>query len=98
MDENPANDEEDEEVLAAVAHFIMVHYKEKEGIKKKKKKKYKPKAGQYQLEVGIKRLGERGEPAVNIFWGGGRPTFSEAQKTPKKQTDAKQREALFSPR
>ena len=32
VDENPANDEEDEEVLAAVAHFIMVHYKEKEGI------------------------------------------------------------------
>ena len=32
----PADDNEDEEVLAAVAHFIMVHYKEKEGIKKKK--------------------------------------------------------------
>ena len=48
---------------AAVAHFIMVHYEEKEGIKKKKKKKYKPKAGpgQYQMEAGIKRFGERGE-------------------------------------
>ena len=64
VDENPANDEEDEEVLAAVMHFIMVHYKEKEGIKKKKKKKYKPKAGQYQLEVGIKRFSEQGETAV----------------------------------
>jgi hypothetical protein len=59
-----ADDEEDEEVLAAVAHFITVHYKEKEGITKKKKKKYKPKAGQYQMEVGIKRFGERGEIAV----------------------------------
>ena len=37
VDENPAGDEEDEEVLATVAHFIMVHYKEMEGIKKKKK-------------------------------------------------------------
>ncbi len=65
VDESPANDKEDEEVLAAVAHFIMVHYEEKEGIeKKKKKKKYKPKAGQYQLEAGIKRFGERGETAV----------------------------------
>jgi len=62
--EIPADDDKDEEVLAAVAHFIMVHYKEKEGIKKKKKKKYKPKAGQYQLEAGIKRFGERGETAV----------------------------------
>jgi hypothetical protein len=60
----PADDEEDEEVLAAVAHFIMVHYEEKEEIKKKKKKKYKPKAGQYQMEAGIKRFGERGEIAV----------------------------------
>jgi hypothetical protein len=32
----------------------------KEGIKKKKKKKYKPKAGRYQMEAGIKRFGERG--------------------------------------
>jgi len=64
VDENPADDEEDGEVLAAVAHFIMVYYKEKEGIKKKKKKKYKPKAGQYQLEAGIKRFSERGETAV----------------------------------
>jgi len=58
VEENPAGDEEDEKVLAAVAHFIMVHYKEKEGIKMKKKKKYKPKAGQYQLEAGIKQFGE----------------------------------------
>jgi hypothetical protein len=42
----------------------MVHYKEKEGIKKKKKKKYKPKAGQYQLEAGIKQFSEQGESVV----------------------------------
>jgi hypothetical protein len=34
--EIPAYDEENEEVLASVAHFIMVHYKEKEGINKNK--------------------------------------------------------------
>ena len=62
--ENPADDKEDEDVLATVAHFIMVHYEEKEGTKKKKKKKYKPKAGQYQLEEGNKRFGDRGESAV----------------------------------
>ena len=26
VEENPAGDKEDEEVLAAVVHFIMVHY------------------------------------------------------------------------
>jgi len=64
--EIPADDKEDEEVLATVAHFIMVHCKEKEGIKKKKKKKkkYKPKAGQYQMEAGIKQFGEQGKIAV----------------------------------
>ena len=45
VEENPAGDEEDEEVLAAVEYFIMVHCKEKEGIKNNNKKKYKPKAG-----------------------------------------------------
>ncbi len=34
----------DEEELAAVAHYVMTHYAEKEVIKKKK---YKPKSGQY---------------------------------------------------
>jgi hypothetical protein len=37
VEEDPAEDKEDEEVLAVVAHYIMVHYKEKEGVKKKKK-------------------------------------------------------------
>jgi hypothetical protein len=63
MDNNPAEDKQDENVLAAVAHYIMVHYEEKEGIKKKKKK-YKPKSGRYQLEAGIKQFGECGETAV----------------------------------
>ncbi len=63
MEEDPAEDKEDKEVLAAVGHYIMVHYKEKERMKEKKKK-YKPKSGQYQLEAGIKRFGKRGETAV----------------------------------
>ena len=53
MEEDPAEDEEDEKVLAAVGHYIMVHYEKKEGMKKTKKN-YKPKSGQYQLEAGIK--------------------------------------------
>ncbi len=57
VEEVPADDKEDEEVLAMVAHYIIVHYKEKERIKKKRKK-YKPKSGQYQLEAGIKQFSE----------------------------------------
>jgi hypothetical protein len=34
--EYPGEDKEDKEVLAAVAHYIMVHYKEKEGVKEEK--------------------------------------------------------------
>ncbi len=49
--------------MAAMGHYIMVHYEEKEGMKKKKKK-YKPKSGPYQLEAGIKRFGKQGETAV----------------------------------
>jgi hypothetical protein len=63
MEEDLAEDEEDKEVLAAVGHYILVQYKEKEGIQKKKKK-YKPMSGQYQLEARIKRFGKRGETAV----------------------------------
>jgi hypothetical protein len=37
MDNNPAEDKEDENVLAAVAHYIMVHYEEKEGRKRRKR-------------------------------------------------------------
>jgi hypothetical protein len=63
IEESALDEEEDEEVLAAVGHYIMVHYEEKESLKKKKKK-YKPKAGQYALETGIKRFGKEGETAV----------------------------------
>ncbi len=63
MEESALDEEEDEEVLAAVAHYIMVHYEEKESLKKKKRK-YKPKAGQYWLEAGIKRFDKEGETVV----------------------------------
>ncbi len=63
MEEDPAENKEDKEVLAAVGHYIVVHYEEKEGMKKKKRK-YKPKSGQYQLEAEIKQFGKRGETAV----------------------------------
>ncbi len=42
-----------------------MHYAKKESVKKKRKKKYKPKAGQYSLEAGLKHFGERGETAVS---------------------------------
>jgi hypothetical protein len=51
--------------MASVAHYIMMHYAEMESVKKKRKKKYKPKAGQYSLEAGLKHFGERGETAVS---------------------------------
>ncbi len=41
----------------------MVHYAEKELIKKHKKK-YKPKDGQYILDAGLKKFGDKGETAV----------------------------------
>ena len=65
-DEDTQQDvEEDPERLASVAHYIMMHYAEKESVKKKRKKKYTPKAGQYSLEAGLKHFGERGETAVS---------------------------------
>jgi hypothetical protein len=63
IEESALDEEEDEEVLAAVVHYIMVHYEEKESLKNNKKK-YKPKAGQYPLEAGIKHFGKEGETAV----------------------------------
>ena len=51
--------------MASMAHYIMMHYAEKESIKKKQKKKYKPKAGQYSLEARLKHFGERGETAAS---------------------------------
>jgi hypothetical protein len=51
--------------MASMAHYITMHYAKKESIKMKRKKKYKPKAGQYSLEAGLKHFGERGETAVS---------------------------------
>jgi hypothetical protein len=55
--------EMDDKALSAVAHYIMVHCAEKEMLKKQKRK-YKPKAGQYMLDVVLKKFGSRGETAV----------------------------------
>ncbi len=55
--------EMDNEALSAVAHYIMVHCAEKEMLKKWKRK-YKPKAGQYTLDAGLKKFGSRGETSV----------------------------------
>ena len=52
-----------DKTLSAVAHYIMVHYAEKELIKKRKKK-YKPKDKQYTLDAGLKKFGDEGETAV----------------------------------
>jgi hypothetical protein len=64
MSENRKDENEDnDEGLVAVAHYIMVHYAKKEA-QKRHRKKYKPKSGQYQLEAGIKHFGDQGEIAV----------------------------------
>ena len=63
-DERGGNDTEiSDETLSKVAHYVMVHYAEKELIKKHKKK-YKPKEGQYTLDAGLKKFGDEGETAV----------------------------------
>jgi hypothetical protein len=64
-EEDELDNEDDPKKMASVAHYIMMHYAEKESIKKKQKKKYKPKADQYSLEAGLKHFGERGETAVS---------------------------------
>ena len=58
----PAPTEAEEDGIEAVAHYIMMHYDKQEKIKRKKK--YKPKAGQYSLNAGLRRFGEKGETAV----------------------------------
>jgi hypothetical protein len=64
FDEQGGNDTEiSDKTLSEVAHYIMVHYAEKELIKKRKKK-YKPKDGQYTLDAGLKKFGDKGEIAV----------------------------------
>jgi hypothetical protein len=64
MSENKEDgNDNNNEGLVAVAHYIMVHYAKKEA-QKRHRKKYKPKSGQYQLEAGIKHFGDQGEIAV----------------------------------
>ena len=48
--DRPDYEEDNPEKMASVAHYVMMHYAEKESIKKKWKKKYKPKAGQYGIQ------------------------------------------------
>jgi hypothetical protein len=55
--------EGDNDALEAVGHYIMMHYDEQEKIKKRKKK-YEPKAGQFGLNAGLRKFGDRGESAV----------------------------------
>jgi hypothetical protein len=55
--------EMDNKALNAVAHYIMVHCTEKEMLRMQKKK-YKPKAGQYTLDAGLKKFRSRDETAV----------------------------------
>ena len=52
-----------DKALSAVAHYIMVHYAEKELIKKRKMK-YTPKDGQYTLDARLRKFGDEGETAV----------------------------------
>jgi hypothetical protein len=52
-----------DEGMSAVAHYIMVHYAEKE-LTKKRKKTYKPKDGQYTLDAGLRKFGDEGEMAI----------------------------------
>ena len=52
-----------DKALSAVAHYIMVHYAEKELIKKRKKK-YKPKDGQCTRDAELRKFGDEGKTAV----------------------------------
>jgi hypothetical protein len=58
-----SSDKNKDRALEAVAHYIMVHYEEKEKLKKRKKK-YRPKVGQYGLDAGLRHFGDRAEMAV----------------------------------
>ncbi len=64
MSENKEDGNDDiNEGLVAVAHYIMVDSAKKE-VQKRCRKKYKPKSGQYQLEAGIKHFEDQEEIAV----------------------------------
>jgi hypothetical protein len=57
------DDTSKEEIFAPVAHYIMMHYAEKENIEKKKRK-FKSKQGLFGLEAGLKHFGDRGKAMV----------------------------------
>ena len=61
--EQEDKEEDDPEEMVNMAHYIMMHYAEKESIKKKKRK-FKPKQGQFGLEAGLRHFGDRGKTAV----------------------------------
>jgi hypothetical protein len=56
-------EEDNNDALEAVGHYIMMHYDEQEKIKKRKKK-YKLKAGQFGLNAGLHKFGDKGKSAV----------------------------------
>ncbi len=53
----------DNKVLSTVAHYVMVHYTEKEMLKRQKQR-YKPKAVQYTLGARLRKFGSRGVMAA----------------------------------
>ncbi len=57
-DDVVSTDKNDGRAIEAVAHYIMMHYEEKEKLKKRKKK-YKPNDGQYSLDAGLCHFGDR---------------------------------------
>jgi hypothetical protein len=83
-------EEDGSNALEAVGHYIMMHYDEKENIKKRKKK-YKLKAGQFGLNAGLHKFGDRGKSAVtkelrqfnsyNVF----EPLYTDALSIDEKQ-------------
>jgi hypothetical protein len=52
-----------DKALNTVAHYVMVHYAEKELVKRHKKK-YKPKDGQYTPDGGLRKFGGGDKTAV----------------------------------
>jgi hypothetical protein len=85
-----SKEEEDNDALEPVGHYIMMHYDEQENIRKRKKK-YKPKAGQFGLNAGLRKFGDRVKSAVtkelcqfnsyNVF----KPLNADALSVDKKQ-------------
>jgi hypothetical protein len=62
-DDVVSTDENNDRALEADAHYIMMHYEEKEKLKKRKKR-YKPKGGQYSLDAGLCHFADRAETTV----------------------------------